>query len=50
MYQGGSASPCESVNDINGDGAADLGDVIYGLYFLFAGGAPPIPTHAECAL
>ena len=50
MYQGGTASPCESVNDINGDGAADLGDVVYGLYFLFAGGAPPIPTHAECAL
>ena len=43
MYQGGPASPCERVNDINNDGSADLGDVIYGLYFLFAGGAPPIP-------
>ena len=51
MYQGGPATPCERVNDVNNDGSADLGDVIYGLYYLFAGGAPPIAgTSIECGL
>ena len=50
MYQNGPASPCERVNDVNGDGSADLGDVVYALYYLFAGGAPPIANNVNCDL
>ena len=35
--------PYGGANDLNGDGAFDLSDMVYGLQFLFSGGSVPCP-------
>ncbi len=42
--------PCEQALDSNDDELIDIGDAVYSLMALFAGGAEPAPPGASCGL
>ncbi|MEM7263324.1 MAG: dockerin type I domain-containing protein [Planctomycetota bacterium] len=45
---GTTAMPCANACDANGDGAVNIGDPLYLLTFLFAGGPPPPAPFPNC--